>query len=142
MLLTFSLFLSIIFYILSLLHFNWAFGGKWSFDKVIPVNADGEKVFNPKKRHSLIVGLCLLIFAFHYLLQSGLLSSVISGSTPFFEGWIISILFILRAIGDFNYIGFFKKVKHTDYANLDTKFYTPLCLIMGLMGIIIELISK
>ncbi len=140
--LTFTLVLSTIFFILSLLHFNWAIGGKWGFDKVIPTNVNGERVFNPKKRHSFIVGLCLLVFALHYLLQSGLLAFIISVKTPFFEGWIISILFILRAIGDFNYIGVFKKVKHTDYANLDTKFYTPLCLIMGLMGIVIELISK
>lgn len=138
--LTFTLILSIIFCILSLLHFYWAVGGKWGFHKVIPINVDGEKVFNPKKRFSLIVGLCLFVFALHYLLECGFLSFNEPGTTPYFAGWIISFLFILRSIGDFNYIGFFKKVKHTGYAKLDTRFYTPLCLIVGFMAIIIELI--
>ena len=135
-----TLALSSIFFVLSLLHVYWALGGKWGFHKVIPIDANGETIFNPKKQHSLVVGLCLLVFALHYLLQSDLLSFNGFDRAPLFVGWIIPILFILRAIGDFNYIGFFKKVKNTGFAKLDTRFYTPLCFIIGVMGIAIELI--
>lgn len=142
MTLTLTLVLSLILFMLSILHFNWALGGKWGFDKVIPTNPEGERVFHPKKKHSLIVGLCLLIFALFYLLKSELIPLKTPISSPYFAGWIISVLFILRAIGDFNYIGFFKKITQTKYANLDTMIYTPMCSIIGFLGIVLELISK
>jgi len=55
-------------------------------------------------------------------------------------GWIISSIFIIRAIGDFKYVGFFKKIKNTKFAEFDTKYFTFISLIIGLIGIIIELI--
>ena len=135
-----SLILFDVFLFLSLLHINWALGGKWGFEVVIPTNPKGQKVLNPKKRYSLTVGLCLLVFSLYYLLKSDLLSFYVSSKTPFVAGWIISILFILRAIGDFKYIGIFKTIKETDYANLDSKYFTPMCLLMGVLGIILELV--
>ena len=142
MTLTLTLVLSLILFMLSILHFNWATGSKWGFDKVIPTNPEGELIFYPEKKHSLIVGLCLLIFAIFYLLKSKLIPLSGNISSPYFAGWVISILFILRAIGDFNYIGFFKKITQTKYANIDTMVYTPICSLIGFMGIVIELISK
>ena len=44
---------------------------------------------------------------------------------------IIAGVFLVRAIGDFRYVGFFKKIKGTIFANLDTKFYTPLCILLS-----------
>jgi hypothetical protein len=51
--------------------------------------------------------------------------------------WIIPIIFSLRAIGDFKYIGFFKQVKATEFARLDTVFYSPLCVMIALIGFIL-----
>jgi hypothetical protein len=48
----------------------------------------------------------------------------------------------LRAIGDFNYVGFFKKIKHTKFGKNDTKYFSPLCLTIGVLTIILELINK
>ena len=53
--------------------------------------------------------------------------------------YFLAGIFILRAIGDFKYVGFFKKVKNTPFAKLDSKFYSPLCLLIGLAFIWIEL---
>jgi Protein of unknown function (DUF3995) len=55
---------------------------------------------------------------------------------------VISLLFFLRAIGDFRYVGFFKKVKQTVFARLDSKYYSPLCLFIAVCGVVIELMGK
>jgi hypothetical protein len=40
---------------------------------------------------------------------------------------VLVAVFAIRALGDFKYVGFFKKVKNTDFAINDTKYFTPLC---------------
>jgi hypothetical protein len=51
--------------------------------------------------------------------------------------WIIVLTFLIRAIGDFNYVGFFKKQKKTIFGKADTKFYTPLCLTIAILAFIL-----
>jgi hypothetical protein len=41
--------------------------------------------------------------------------------------WLLAAVFALRAIGDFRYVGFFKRVRNTGFARLDTRAYSPLC---------------
>ena len=41
--------------------------------------------------------------------------------------------------GDFKYIGFFQKLKTSKFGKMDSKLFSPLCLTIGLIGIIIEL---
>jgi len=133
-------FVSLIFIILSILHFHWAFGGKWGFEKALPTNTEGEKVLNPSNFESAIVGIGLLFFSIYYLLKIGIISADLPSWIVDYSGWVISAIFILRAIGDFKYIGFFKKIKSTDFGKLDTKFYSPLCLMLGVIGILLEII--
>ena len=35
-------------------------------------------------------------------------------------------------------MGVFKSVKETDFGKLDTKLFSPLCLIIGVFGILIQ----
>ncbi|PTT14637.1 DUF3995 domain-containing protein, partial [Flavobacterium sp. HMWF030] len=51
--------------------------------------------------------------------------------------WIIIFIFILRAIGDFNYVGFFKKHRNSEFALKDTKYYSPLCLLIGVLTLLV-----
>lgn len=53
--------------------------------------------------------------------------------------WIIAGIFMLRAIGEFNYVGFFKKYKHTKFGKNDTLYYTPLSVIISVLTITLEL---
>jgi hypothetical protein len=48
--------------------------------------------------------------------------------------WVISAIALLmfaRAIGDSNLVGFFKDVKDSRFARLDTWLYSPLCAVLG-----------
>ena len=129
---------STVFILLAALHFQWALGGTWGFEHSIPEKEDGGKVMQPKKTDSAIVGVGLLLFATYYLLKIGLFPVGIPQWFMNYGGWIVSGLFLLRAIGEFRYVGFFKKVKHTTFAQRDTKYYSPLCLVIGVTGILIE----
>jgi hypothetical protein len=130
-----------IFVILAVIHLIWAFDVPWGFDVALPTNEHGERVNNPKKSDCVIVGLGLFTFALFYLLRS----NIILLDLPFwvfrYGGWVIPSIFIIRAIGDFKYIGFFKKIRNTNFGHMDTKYYSPLCLFIGLIGSIIQIIK-
>jgi len=138
---TLSIILFLIFAVLSSFHFYWFFGGKWGLEKVIPSKGKTAASLRIPKFATLVVALGLLSFGVLYLLKAGFLSVQIPSKVLLYGSWIIPAIFLLRAIGEFNYVGFFKKVKDTEFAKTDTKIFAPLCFFIGLSGIIIQLIS-
>ncbi len=126
---------------LSLIHFNWAFGGKWGFDKALPTNENGKRVLNPKKIDSAIVGLGLLVFGIYYLIRTRLIFIDIPLWILNYLGWFIVVIFTARAIGDFRYVGFFKRIKNTEFGKLDSQYFSPLCLCMAILAMLLELIN-
>lgn len=131
-----------IFLFLSGIHIYWGFGGQWGNGAVIPTKDDNVKVMMPGIIPTFIVALGLLGFGFVIFLnivdldfKIPILLNIISK----YGLWIIAGIFILRAIGEFNYVGFFKKYKHTKFGQNDTKYYSPLCLTIGILTLILEL---
>lgn len=109
-----------IFALLGLLHFYWALGGAGGSGKSAAIpEIDGVPVFKPSKWATAAVGLVLLATAAIVLLQVQLL---LAGAAA---------VLILRAIGDFRLVGFFKRVRGSRFARMDTLFYSPLCLALG-----------
>jgi hypothetical protein len=45
---------------------------------------------------------------------------------------LLAGVFLLRAVGDRKYVGFFKRVRGTAFARWDSRLYAPLCLALGL----------
>lgn len=124
---------------LSGLHFYWAFGGKWASEATVPVNAKNEKVLRPNFIACLMVGLGLLATGIFILIKVSLIHFNLWGWISNYGLWLIAAVFILRAIGDFKYAGFFKKIKHSTFAAKDTKYYSPLCLALGVLIIAVAL---
>tara|TARA_B110000114_G_C14805726_1_gene282643 strand:+ start:22 stop:468 length:447 start_codon:yes stop_codon:yes gene_type:complete len=129
--------LIIIFFGLSLIHFYWANGGQFGFDNALPMNEQGIPMLNPTTIDSILVGIILLLFGLFYLFSLNLLKRKFLVIVRNIGLWVIPIIFILRAFGDFKYIGFFKQIKSTEFAHLDTVFYSPLCLTIGIIGFIL-----
>ena len=127
--------LTTIFFVLAIIHFYWALGGQWGFENVLPTNEQGIKILNSKPTDSLIVGILLLIFGLVYLFSMNSLKNKILIRIQNIGLWSIPIIFVVRAMGDVKYVGFFKQINGTVFADMDTKFYSPLCLIIGLIGI-------
>ena len=128
-----------IFMLLSVLHFHWALGGKYGYANSLPMNEKGETVLHPKKRDSAIVGFGLFSFSIIYLVKSELLNINLPSIVSNYGLWLIVVIFLLRAVGDFKYVGFFKKIRFTNFAEMDSKFYAPLCLFLAFIGVFIEL---
>jgi len=133
--------LSIILIGLGLIHFNWVIGGEFGFSESLPTKENGERVLHPKKIDSAIVAIGLTAFGIFYILKSGLFEYNLPEWIMKYGSWIIPIIFLLRAIGEFKYIGFFKSIKKTDFGKLDTKLFSPLCLIIGIFGILNQLMK-
>lgn len=139
---TFLIFLQVaIFSLISILHFYWAFGGKWAFDDALPTNEKGEKILEPKAFECAVVGFGLILFALYYLQKGAFLNLPVPDWVMAYSGWIISGIFLLRAVGDFKYCGFFKRIKDTNFGKMDTKIYSPLCLVIGTIGVVLELMG-
>ena len=134
-----SILLSFIFLALSLLHIYWGFVGKQVGDRMVPTNEKMERVLNPKPIDCFIVGMGLFSFCFFVLARSGHINISLPKWLLNSGLWIIAGIFLLRAIGDFKYIGFFKRIKHSKFAKLDTQYFSPLCLLIALLAIIIEI---
>jgi magnesium-transporting ATPase (P-type) len=134
-----AMILFLIFLFISLIHFYWAFGGTWGSDSVLPTKENKEKVLNPSALPTVIVALGVLGFGLIVLIKSRLLALSLTSWLNKYSLWIIAGIFILRAIGDFNYVGFFKKIKETKFGKSDTKYFSPLCLLIGILILILEL---
>jgi hypothetical protein len=129
-----------IFFCLAALHFYWAVGGRWAAADAAPVNEQGKPVMNTGPFSCIIVGGGLILFALYYLIFILNVKTTPDGlvATP---GWIIPIIFILRTIGDFRYVGLTKKFKHSAFARNDAKYYTPICILIAVLAIAVQLFS-
>lgn len=136
-----SILLFIVFTLLASIHIYWVIGGKWGLKQAIPTQNDGTLNLNPPTIATIIVAAGLMLFALFYLLKSGLIHIELPSWMLTLGYWFIPSIFILRAIGEFNYVGLFKKIKHTTFGKADTKIFIPLCLSIGIFGILIQLLS-
>lgn len=128
---------TILFVLLAFLHFYWTFGGtKWYYD-VLPTSSNGLHRFNPSLVASFIVSFGLMVLALITVGNLGFFDRFINRKLFRYGGLIISTLFVLRAIGDFKFIGFFKNVKGTRFAINDTQIFSPLCLLIALFSLLI-----
>lgn len=138
----FTLLLTIIFFSLALVHFYWASGGQLGFEAALPTNEQGVKLLNPSTIDSVLVGVILLFFGLFYMLSSKTPKSKFLIFVRKFGLWIIPTFFALRAMGDFKYAGFFKQIKTTEFAQLDTVLYAPLCMVIALLGFVVAFKNK
>ncbi|WP_372631430.1 DUF3995 domain-containing protein [Cohnella sp.] len=113
------------------LHYYWAFGGKAGARAAVPDRPDGEPLFRPGKPATLAVGTMLLAAGALLLAHRGLLPLGLSGTWTQWGCLLGGAVFMMRTVGDFKYVGFFKKVRGTAFAASDTRLYSPLCLLLA-----------
>lgn len=130
-----SLTLAGVFALIAALHFYWATGGQWGLTAAIPdlPQADGttRPAFVPGALATAVVGLIFAGVALTLLMYSAWLPSILPAVWLRIVVGLLGVVLLLRAIGDFKYVGFTKRVKGTLFAKMDTRFYSPLCLLLG-----------
>ncbi|HDX9590354.1 TPA: DUF3995 domain-containing protein [Bacillus pseudomycoides] len=122
---------------ISLIHMYWACGGSWGSKVVLPIKKDsGEYAFVPRKIGTFAVALAILCFAMILLAQSGYLGFWNPSRYTKWGCMALAGIFLLRAVGDMKYVGFFKKVKGTKFSVFDTWLYSPLCLYIAFIFVV------
>lgn len=129
--------LSLIFVVLSGVHVYWGVGGKWAIDSAAPSDLHNRRVLRTSASACFVVASGLLLFATLPLMRLGLLANYLPEILAKFSIWIIPVVFTLRAIGDFTYVGFFKKIRSTAFAKRDYRYYSPLCLLISALALVI-----
>lgn len=128
-----SVFAIIALTLIGVLHWYWAYGGTFGKDKAIPTE-NGKALLYPGKLMTVAVGMALIGCA----ILMDLLSFYDLDQTPYrgyiiAMGWILSVVFISRGIGEFKMFGMFKRIKSTVFATYDTWLYTPFAFFIGIM---------
>ncbi|MDJ0835589.1 MAG: DUF3995 domain-containing protein [Acidobacteriota bacterium] len=119
--------LALLFSLLALLHVHWAFGGSFGTGAVVP-ESDGEKLFEPGPVSTSIVAALLFAAALLVSARAGLLTLPLPSPLTAVGTWVMLAVFLARSVGDFRFIGFFKKERDTRFARWDTRLFSPLCL--------------
>lgn len=129
--------LAVIFAILSFFHLYWAAGGRFGGGAVIPTGG-GERLFNPSPFGTILVAAALFAAVLVVLGRLKIWGAFVPGWIFYSGTWVISALFLLRTIGDFRYIGFFKSITDTNFAYWDTILFSLLCLFIGIVAFLIS----
>lgn len=124
----------VILLIVSAIHFYWGLGGNWGLRVSVP-ELTTKKVMQPGQVLTLAVAVIFGMMGLFYLYKIGrfpIVNPIVPGWLSQYGLWLLAGVFLLRAIGDFRYVGFFKRIKNSRFAELDTKFYSPLCLLLSI----------
>jgi hypothetical protein len=119
-----------IFVVLAMWHFYMAFAGHSGESAAVP-SQDGKPIFVPSAGSTIAVGIVLLIFALLVACTSGIVSPGLPASLLTGLSYALALGLLVRAVGDLKFVGFFKRVRGTRFARMDTLFYSPLCLALS-----------
>ena len=119
-------------------HIYWALGGRRGHDAAIP-SEDGKPMLRPGKLATLLVAALLLGAAILLLGGGDVIALPLPAAWETAACWGLALVFAARAVGDFRYVGFFKRVRDTRFARLDSVFYSPLCVLLGLAAAVAAL---
>ena len=121
-----------IFFAIGLLHLYWVLAGKRPSPAVIPTQ-QGQFSFTPTPAMTLLVALALFVAAQIVLGALGIGRWGVPAWLFKIGVWGLAAVFSGRAIGDFHWVGFFKTIRHTPFARNDTRFYSPLCVVIAIV---------
>lgn len=125
-----SLVAACILFLISLLHVYWACRGTWGTSAVIP-ERNGKRTFSPHPGLTLVIAGLLAFVAIILLMRASYISFSFNAVLLQAGAWICAVVFALRVIGEFNYVGLFKRIRNTKFAKMDTWLYVPLCTFLS-----------
>jgi hypothetical protein len=126
-----AILISAIFLSLAAVHVYWALGGRRGVDVVIP-EMDGRPLFRPGVGGTLVIAALLAVAAALVLERAAIVPGMSPTIVRRWGAWAVAAALVARALGDFNYVGFFKRRRTTAFARWDTRLYSPLALALGL----------
>jgi len=119
------------FVLLALWHFYMALVPGSGTAGAVP-SVEGRPLFTPSRKSTVGVGVVLLLFSALVAATAGLISVGLSRKALSWLSFTLAIGLLARAVGEFKYVGFFKRVRGSRFARLDTLVYSPLCLLLAI----------
>lgn len=128
---TVGVLVAVAFAALGLLHLLWAAG--WRSGTVATIPSDGGKpLFQPSVFATLVVAALLFAAAAVVTGRIGLWGSALP-RWPLAAGtWVLAAVFGARVVGDFRWVGLFKRASASDFAYWDTRLFVPLCALLAI----------
>ena len=118
-------------------HLYWALGGRTGFSVSLPQRPDGRPVMAHRlgwwRPAAGAVALALVALALLLLGHSGRLPLPVPGGWARAALLATGLAFIARALVPNRYVGFWKTLRTTRWARYDTRLYSPLFLLLGLL---------
>ena len=102
-------------------------------------SAGGQRAINPGPIATILVAAALLIAILTILGQLGIWKAKLPRWMFFWGTCGIALVFLLRAVGDFRWFGFFKQASGSGFAYWDTWLYSPLCVLISILAIAVAL---
>ncbi len=126
--------IAIVFAALSALHWYWVVAGVSGGGPALP-EVNGRPAFRPGRPATAGVALALAAAALTVLVCAGAVRTQlprwVPPAAPFWATIFLGAVFVLRAVGEFRLVGFFKTVHDTPFARWDTRLFSPLCFALG-----------
>lgn len=118
-------------FFIAAVHFYWGLRSMDGATVLVP-ELDGRPVYSPRNTDFLDVTAalllaCVVVAARGELVRSPLPPAWITAGT-----YAVGAALLARAVGDFRYVGFFKRVRGTAFAEWDTRLFSPVSLLLGL----------
>jgi hypothetical protein len=136
-----ALALVLVFLTLSVWHVYWAAGGRYGKPAAVP-SAQDRGVFAPSTLAMLLVAVGLLACAGLVAATAGFIDTPVPGHALGSLSITLAAALMMRAIGDFKLVGFFKPAHDSAFARRDTLLYSPLCLALALAVGTLTILSR
>ncbi len=120
-----------IFVVLALFHFYWALGGRTGKHAAVP-EVSGRPAFVPSAVSTSVVAIGLAACALLVAFAAGLVGPPAPQPWVTWLAFALALALLARAIGDFRLVGFFKRIRGTQFARLDSVVYAPLCMALAI----------
>lgn len=115
-------------------HIYWGYGGRLFADRVLPEYRHDyrPKLFDMSRKPDhrptmldclVVVGAFVVLVVLVWMRRLGVWPGVV---VPLL--WVAVAVFTLRAVGDGNVVGVFKRERDTLFGHWDTILYTPICI--------------
>jgi hypothetical protein len=118
-------------------HAHWALGGRLGFSVSLPQRESGEPVMAHRlpwwRPAAACVALGLAVLAALLLAEAGHLALPLPAAALRAPLLLTGAAFAARALVPNRYVGLFKSLRTTRWARYDTRLYSPLFLILGLL---------
>jgi hypothetical protein len=133
---TLAAILAALFVALAGMHFYWAVAGTADSEGFVPTDG-GKPLMNPGPLACIAVGLALLTAALVVSCRADLWCIGMPAWMARLGIWVLALVFAARAVGDFRYVGFFKRVRDSRFARRDTQLFSPLCAAIAVAAALI-----